>query len=252
MNKLKGILAAGGSGSRLQPYTSRYKNKHLVPVSIDMPMIMAPLNTLKEFGCEEVLLITSTENCGAFIDLLKDGSEFGVKMTYKVQKEHDGILGAIKLGKNFVGKDERFITLLGDNYFEFDWSRADLRTIRDCSNFRIFAKYVEQNACDFGVVTDFGLKEKPKNVSSGLISTGCYILPSFIFEVIENFSLSERKEFEIVDALNYVLSTLKDIPVASSVYTLEENEYWQDCGTLEMLSQIRKRLFDKKLANMIK
>lgn len=237
---MKGILLCGGKGTRLEPYTSFYKNKHLVHVLLDTPMVMLPLKTLKDFGVKDVLLITSDENCGLFAEILKDGSHLGFNITYKVQKEADGILGAIKLAKDFLKGEERFITVLGDNFHKLDWNRSDLNDIKKYSYFRIFTKPVKGNASDYGILTEFGIVEKPK-IKDGNAVTGLYILPTKIYEYINNFNKSLRGEFEITDLLNHI-QTINKMDIKSVNYVMSENEQWIDCGSHNKLSEIREQI----------
>jgi len=238
---MKGVLLCGGKGTRLEPYTSYYGNKHLVQVSIDVPMVMLPLKTLKDFGVTDLLLITSDENCGMFTELLKDGSHLGFNITYKVQREPDGILGALKLAKDFLKGEERFITVLGDNFHKLDWTRKDLNDISRYSYFRIFTKPVVGTASDYGVITDDGIVEKPKYLKDGNAVTGLYILPTTLFEYVETFKKSARNEFEITDLLNSIIKRNK-MTVKSVNYEMNDNEYWLDCGSGNNLESIRETL----------
>lgn len=238
---MKGVLLCGGKGTRLQPYTNYYKNKHLVQVLLDTPMLMLPLKTMKDFGVKEILLITSDENCGMFTELLKDGSHLGFDITYKVQKEPDGILGAIKLAKDFLKGEQRFLTVLGDNFHKFDWSRKDLKDIIKYSYFRLFVKPVKGNAFDYGIITEDGIIEKPKYVKDGNAVTGLYILPTTIYDYIDTFSKSARGEFEITELNNAIISRNK-MNVENVIYEMNENELWLDCGSNNNLKQIRESL----------
>jgi len=252
---MKGIILCGGSGSRLEPLTTQYGNKHLVPIYPDYPMVCSPINTLKQMGCKEILIITSSDNCGQFVNLLKGGKHLDLDITYKIQPENDGILGALKLAKNFVGNSERFVVILGDNHFELDFTRNDLQTICNTSYFRLFTKYVKKDASRFGVVTDKGIVEKPKHLKDGNVVTGLYIYPNEIFYTIDGFKKSIRGEYEITDLNNFIMSKMvNDMPIESHLYKLNNNEFWSDCGTIETMNLVRKRMlkqppYDNILSN---
>lgn len=195
---MKGVILAGGNGSRLFPST-KVINKHLLPV-YNRPMILYPLETLKESGVHDILIITSMHNAGDFMRLLGSGSEYGVKLTYKIQDGSGGIAQALGLAESFCGQDSMAV-ILGDNIFVDDFSE-DVMQFRGGA--KIFTKKVEDPE-RFGVVEidQNGLvqsiEEKPIVPRSDLAQTGFYLYDSKVFELIRDIVPSQRGELEITD-----------------------------------------------------
>jgi glucose-1-phosphate thymidylyltransferase len=228
---LKGVVLAGGSGSRLSPLT-RVTNKHLLPV-YDQPMIFYPLQTLREMGCREVMVVVGGRSVGDVLELLHDGSEVGLALTYRYQRGALGIAHAIGLTRDFVGTDPVAV-VLGDNIV-----RGSLRDFaKDFASDQSFeAGAVLKEVPDperFGVA-EFdrhgrlvGFEEKPARPKSSLIPIGVYFFRSSVFDVIRTLRPSARGEFEITDLLNHYLAT------GSLVHTVFQGE-WQDAGTIEAL-----------------
>lgn len=212
---LKGVILAGGNGARLRPLTY-VANKHLLPV-YDKPMIYYPLSTLKELGCEDILIITGGEHIGKFIELLGDGSAFGVKLTYRIQREAGGIAQALSLAEDFV--NEQFAVMLGDNIFEFA-----VEAPKKCG---LVLKEVPDPE-RFGVYFDGEIKEKPKNPKSNKVVTGLYFYTKEIFDFIKKLKPSKRGELEITDVNNWVLNNLE-------CNTTEYKGFWSDAGTFDSL-----------------
>ncbi len=199
----KGVILAGGIGTRLSPLT-KVTNKHLLPV-YNLPMIYYPLNTLVQSGIDEIMIITGKEHCGSFIELL--GSEFnGVSLTYRVQERAGGIAEGVGLCKNFIGDDD-FAVLLSDNIFEDKFDFSDFR--KKGEGARVYFKQVD-NPQQFGVARiDNGrlveLIEKPKEYISDLAQTGLYLYDNTVFDVINKLKPSGRGELEITDVNNAYL-----------------------------------------------
>lgn len=227
---LKGVVLAGGSGSRLFPLTL-VTNKHLLPV-YDRPMIYYPLATLKEMGCREVMVIVGGRSVGDVLELLHDGSDVGVDLTYRYQRGALGIAHAIGLARDFAGQDPIAI-VLGDNIvhgslceFADRFVRSDahagavLKEVRDPERFG-----VAEFAPDGRVV---GFEEKPLHPKSSLIPVGVYLFRPSVFDVIHTLKPSARGEFEITDLLNHYLAR------GELLHTVLEGE-WQDAGTIEAL-----------------
>jgi glucose-1-phosphate thymidylyltransferase len=195
---MKGVILAGGTGSRLFPST-KVINKHLLPV-YNRPMILYPLETLKESGIQDILIITSQHNAGDFMRLLGSGSEYGVRLTYKIQDGSGGIAQALGLAESFVG-DNNMAVILGDNIFRDNFSEDVLQFK---SGAKIFTKQVE-DAERFGVVEidQNGLvqsiEEKPVVPKSNLAQTGFYLYDSKVFDTIRELEPSQRGELEITD-----------------------------------------------------
>jgi glucose-1-phosphate thymidylyltransferase len=228
---LKGVVLAGGSGSRLFPLTL-VTNKHLLPV-YNRPMIFYPLAALKEMGCREVMVVVGGRSVGDILELLHDGSEVGLDLTYRYQREALGIAHAIGLVRDFAGTDPIAI-VLGDNVmhgslrdfadrFVADTSReagAVLKQVPDPQRFGV----AELDAD--GLL--LGFEEKPSTPKSDLIPIGVYFFRPSVFEVIDRLRPSARGEFEITDLLNHYLA------IGSLAHTVFEGE-WQDAGTIEAL-----------------
>jgi glucose-1-phosphate thymidylyltransferase len=228
---LKGVLLAGGSGSRLFPLTV-VTNKHLLAV-YDRPMIFYPLQTLREMGCREVLVVVGGRSVGDILELLHDGSDMGLSLTYRYQRGALGIAHAIGLARDFAGQDP-IAVVLGDNIvhgtlrdfadrFEADLAMeagAILKKVSDPERFGVAELDGEGRMV--------GFEEKPKRPKSNLIPIGIYLFRSSVFDVIDTLTPSARGEFEITDLLNHYLAA------GSLAHTVFEGE-WQDAGTPEAL-----------------
>ncbi len=223
---MKGIILAGGTGSRLYPLT-KVTNKHLLPV-YDKPMIYYPLNTLINAGIDEIMIVSGRGHAGHFLELLGSGAEFGVRITYEIQEEAGGIAQALNLAKDFAD-DGSIAVILGDNIFQ-DNVRDDV------SNFSggamIFLKEVP-DAHRFGVAEldvdkVIGIEEKPKAPKSNYAVTGLYMYDSRVFDVIRTLKPSGRGELEITDVNNYYIAE------GQMGYKVLEG-YWSDAGTFESL-----------------
>jgi len=228
---LKGVVLAGGSGSRLFPLTL-VTNKHLLPV-YDRPMIFYPLAVLKEMGCREVMVVVGGRSVGDVLELLHDGSDVGLDLTYRYQRGALGIAHAIGLTRDFVGADPVAV-VLGDNIV-----RGSLRDFVDrfVGDPSVEAGAVLKEVPDperFGVAELdgngrlIGFEEKPARPKSSLIPIGVYFFRPSVFDVIGNLRPSARGEFEITDLLNHYLAA------GSLAHTVFEGE-WQDAGTIEAL-----------------
>lgn len=227
---LKGVVLAGGSGSRLFPLTL-VTNKHLLPV-FDRPMIYYPLAALKEMGCQEVLVVVGGRSVGDILELLHDGSDIGLSLTYRYQRGALGIAHAIGLAREFAGEDPIAI-VLGDNIlhgslraFANRFEAADvgagavLKQVPDPERFGV-AEFD-----DAGHIV--GFEEKPEKPKSNLIPIGVYFFRPSVFGVIDRLTPSARGEFEITDLLNHYLK-------GSSLMHTEFEGGWQDAGTIEAL-----------------
>lgn len=228
---LKGVVLAGGSGSRLLPLTL-VTNKHLLPV-YDRPMIFHPLAALREMGCREVMVVVGGRSVGDVLELLHDGSEVGLDLTYRYQRGALGIAHAIGLTRDFVGADPVAV-VLGDNIV-----RGSLREFADdfVANPSFEAGVVLKDVPDperFGVAELdgngrlVGFEEKPARPKSSLIPIGVYYFRPSVFEVIPTLRQSARGEFEITDLLNHYLAA------GSLAHTVFDGE-WHDAGTIESL-----------------
>ena len=200
---MKGIVLAGGTGSRLFPLT-KVTNKHLLPVGY-APMLWHPVWKLKQAGIEEILIVTGTEHMGDVVRCLGSGKDFGCRFTYKVQDEAGGIAQALGLAENFVGGDSVCV-ILGDNIFQDDLT-GDVEAFRkQGQGARILLKPV-QDPQRYGVAElngdkVIGIEEKPKEPKSNLSVTGIYFYDGTVFDIIRTVKPSGRGEMEITDVNN--------------------------------------------------
>lgn len=228
---MKGVILAGGTGSRLYPCT-RVTNKHLLPI-YDKPMIYYPLRTLSKAGLEDILIVTGKEDAGDFLNLLGSGKEFGVNLTVTLQEEAGGIAQALNLAKNYVGNQDMTV-ILGDNIIEEDISKYLQEFRKQKEGARIFLKGVPyEDAKRFGcaVIKDDKVayvEEKPKEPKSTLAMVGLYMFDSKIFEIIKNLKPSARGELEITDAI-------RDYVKNGNCYYSNLKGFWSDAGTFDSL-----------------
>ena len=230
---MKGIILAGGRGSRLFPVT-RVVCKQLLPV-YDKPMIYYPLTTLMLAGIKEMLIISTPADTPRFEELLGDGSQWGIKLTYKVQTEPRGLADAFRLGKDFIA-DDSVAMVLGDNiFFGADFGRIMRDAASNNSGATVFAIQVRDPE-RFGVV-EFGdsgeplaIVEKPEQPKSQFAVTGLYFYDNSVIDVAADLKPSERGELEITDINKHYLANdnLK-------VTRLPRGMAWLDTGTHESL-----------------
>ncbi len=229
MKNMKGVITAGGLGTRLRPIT-RITNKHLLPV-YKKPMILYPLETLRRSGIEEIMIVCGREHAGHFMNFLGSGKEHGVKLSYAVQDRDDGgIADALRYAEDFADGGS-IAMILGDNIFEQDFKKA-VEKFR--SGTAIFLKKVP-DAERFGTpVFDrtktkiLKIVEKPKRPASPYADVGFYLFDNRIFDIIRTLSPSGRGELEIVDATNEYIK--------KGEYTFElVKGFWSDAGTFDTL-----------------
>jgi glucose-1-phosphate thymidylyltransferase len=238
---MKGIILAGGTGSRLQPLT-KVTSKQLLPV-YDRPMIMHPLETLLKASIRDILIIVAPDHAGDFLKLLGSGKEYGARFTYEIQDKPEGLAQAFLIGSSFIGKDNVCL-ILGDNIFEDDFSKS-IKKFR--SGAQIYVKKVS-DPHRFGVVkVDKKMKaieiiEKPKHFISNFVQTGIYLYDNQVVRAVRNQKPSERGELEITDLNNWYL---KRGELKVEVVKGE----WVDAGTFDSLfkaSQLGYRKSRKK------
>ncbi len=230
---MKGIILAGGSGSRLSPSTNSI-NKHLLAV-YDKPMIYYPLSILMLAGIKEILIISTPEDLSRFEKLLGDGTSFGITLSYKSQEEPNGIPEAFILGEQFIGKDQ--VTLiLGDNIFYGQGLTNILRkAIHSHSGATVFG-YRVKDPERFGVV-EFNerqkvvsLEEKPEEPKSDFAVTGLYVYDNEVIKIAKRLNFSERGELEITDVnKKYLEKGRLDVELLGRGFA------WLDAGTHEAL-----------------
>jgi len=227
---MKGIILAGGTGSRLHPLT-QVTNKHLLPVG-RMPMINHAVQRLTEAGIRDIMVITGTEHMGHIVSLLGSGESFNCNLTYRVQERPDGIAGAIRLCRSFVGNDD-FAVILGDNIFEKGLENHVKKFMErdesvECS--LLFKKVHDPNRFGVGRFDSDGklveLIEKPKSPPSDLACVGFYLYSSNAFQKIDELVPSPRGELEVTDLNQWYVSK------GTADYT-EQEGWWTDAGTFE-------------------
>lgn len=235
---MKGIILAGGAGSRLHPLT-KVTSKQLLPV-YDKPMIYYPMETLIEGGIKEILVISDPHNIGNFVRLLGSGKDFGIKISYEVQDKPEGIAQAFLIAENFIG-DDNVTLILGDNLFvgDGDFLRDAIRTFE--SGGRVFAKEVN-DPNRYGVVefdkdkSVISIEEKPKEPKSNFAVTGLYIYDNSVIAKTKGLKPSARGELEITDINNLYLA---DGSLDVKIY----EHYWLDTGTFDSLLEAGNKIY---------
>lgn len=230
MQPLRGIVLAGGKGSRLGELT-KVTNKHLLPVG-PWPMVYHPLKKLTGAGIQDILLVSGTEHMGDFVELLGSGKDYGCRLTYRVQDEAGGIAQALGLAELFAF-NSRTVVILGDNIFGSplkslvdeanqhpDWAWIALKQVPDPGRYGVAEMKGKQ------VV---GIEEKPKQPKSDFAVAGIYVYPSDVFQVIKTLKPSARGELEITDVNRYYLE-------AGRMGASFLDDYWTDAGTPESLA----------------
>jgi glucose-1-phosphate thymidylyltransferase len=235
---MKGIVLAGGTGSRLFPLT-KVTNKHLLPVG-RRPMIYYPIEKFVGAGIEEILIVTGVEHMGDVVGLLGSGKEFGCRFTYRVQDEAGGIAQALDLARHFVHGDSCAV-ILGDNIFEDSIAEEVKAFEKQGKGSRILLKEVNDPQ-RFGVAEIkgdrvVGIEEKPKKPKSGWAVTGIYFYDSEVFDVIRTLKPSRRGELEITDVNNYYIQQ-------GTLSYGKLHGWWSDAGTFESLARVN-RLIDE-------
>ncbi|KKH16915.1 sugar phosphate nucleotidyltransferase [Methanosarcina mazei] len=223
---MKGVILAGGTGSRLYPLT-KVTNKHLLPV-YDKPMIYYPMETLISAGIKDIMIVSGKGHAGHFLELLGSGVDHGVHFTYEIQEKAGGIAQALSLAEDFVDGDNVTV-ILGDNIFQ-DNIKKDVANFNDGA--KIFLKEVP-DAYRFGVAElqgekVIGIEEKPREPKTNFAVTGLYIYESNVFDAVKTLKPSGRGELEITDVNNYYIH--KGI----MEYGVLEG-FWSDAGTFESL-----------------
>jgi glucose-1-phosphate thymidylyltransferase len=226
---MKGIILAGGAGTRLHPLT-KITSKQLLPV-YDRPMVFYPLQTLLDAGIKEILFIIAPQNAGDFLKLLGSGKEFGAKFTYEIQDRPEGLAQAFLIGRDFIGEDN-VAMILGDNIFEDNFSQVIKRFK---SGAQIFAKKVSDPE-RFGVVAfdkqkrAITIQEKPKKFISPYAITGLYLYDRQVSAIAQGLKPSNRGELEITDLHN---AYLKKGELSVDVI----RGRWFDAGTFDSLAE---------------
>jgi glucose-1-phosphate thymidylyltransferase len=227
---MKGVVLAGGTGSRLNPLT-RVTNKHLLPV-YDKPMVYYPIQTLVNAGIQEILLVTGGKNAGEFLRLLGNGRDFGLKhINYTYQEGEGGIAEALGLAEHFAD-GQPVCVILGDNIIENNVRHAVENFKKQSCGAKILLKEV-QDAERFGVVEIRGnrvvsIEEKPRNPKSNYAVIGIYLYDATVFQKIRRLKPSGRGELEITDVNNFYVEE------GTLTYEILDG-WWTDAGTFESL-----------------
>ena len=239
---MKGIVLAGGTGSRLFPLT-KITNKHLLPI-FDKPMIYYPIETLVEAGIRDLLIVTGGRNSGDFLRLLANGKEFGLKhINYTYQEGEGGIADALALAEHFA-EGSKICVILGDNIIEGSIAEA----VRDFEQQERGAKILLKQVDDaerFGVaeIKDgriIGIEEKPKKPKSNLAVTGIYMYDQTVFEKTKTLEPSARGELEITDVNNGYIRE------GTMTFSYLQG-WWTDAGTFESLHRAANLVHDTRL-----
>ena len=229
---MKGIILAGGAGTRLHPLTLAM-SKQMIPI-YDKPMIYYPLSTLLYSGINEILIISTPHDLPIFQKLLGDGSHLGCSFSYEVQHHPNGLAQAFIIGEDFIGKDEVCL-ILGDNIFQMK-----IKMLSDCNNINggIIFGYHVQDPERYGVVEfdtknkAISIEEKPKNPKSNYAVPGLYYYDNSVIDVAKGIKPSDRGEFEITDVNKHYLEKSK-----LEVKILSKGSVWLDTGTIKSLMQ---------------
>jgi glucose-1-phosphate thymidylyltransferase len=236
---LRGIILAGGTGSRLMPLT-KVTNKHLLPIG-RKPMIYYPIEKLTSIGIREILIVTGIEHMGDVVSLLGSGKQFDCHFTYKVQDEAGGIAQALGLAENFAQR-QPVVVILGDNVFENNLKDYADRFISQKTGARVLLKQVPTPQ-RFGValLSDdkiIGIEEKPKKPKSDYAIIGIYFYDASVFDVIRELKPSGRGELEITDVNNAYIAKNQ------LAYDILEG-WWTDAGTFESIDRANELVVKK-------
>jgi glucose-1-phosphate thymidylyltransferase len=241
---MKGIVLAGGTGSRLYPLT-RVTNKHLLPI-YNKPMIYYPLQTLVEAGVDDIMIVTGGNNAGDFLRLLRNGKDFGLQqLNFAYQEGEGGIADALRLVEHFA-QGEKVCVILGDNIIEGSVRSAKQNFEKQERGAKVLLKEVPDPE-RFGVpVLENGrivrIEEKPKKPASSFAVVGIYFYDSTVFDRIRTLKPSSRQEYEITDVNN---SYLAEDNLASEIL----EGWWTDAGTFESLWRASNLVREKSMTS---
>ncbi len=240
MDKIKGVILAGGLGKRLYPLT-KITNKHLLPI-FEKPMIYYPIQTLVDAGIEDILIVTGGNHAGEFLRLLGNGKDFGLKhLNYTYQEGEGGIADALSLAEHFA-EDSRIVVILGDNIIENSIKSYVDNFRKQHSGARIILKEVPDperfGVAEFKNKKVVGIQEKPKKPKSKFAVTGIYMYDNQVFKMVKKLKPSRRGELEITDVNNMYLEKK-----ALSYDVLKG--WWTDSGTFDSLLRANNLVANK-------
>jgi glucose-1-phosphate thymidylyltransferase len=247
---MKGIILAGGSGTRLHPITKGI-SKQLMPI-YDKPMVYYPLSTLMQAGIKDILIITTPHDQSAFKNLLGDGSDWGINLSYEVQPSPDGLAQAFIIGEEFIGSD-KVALVLGDNIFHGNELDESLKACTDPDGGIVFA-YQVSDPERYGVVEFdndmkvLSIEEKPANPKSSFAVVGLYFYDNDVVEIAKTIKPSERGELEITSVNEEYLKRGK-----LQVTPLNDGDVWLDTGTIDSLTDATDyvRVLQKRTGQII-
>ncbi|WPV00243.1 glucose-1-phosphate thymidylyltransferase RfbA [Mucilaginibacter sp. cycad4] len=247
---MKGIILAGGSGTRLYPIT-RAISKQLMPI-YDKPMIYYPLSVLMQADIKEILIITTAEDNPGFKRLLGDGSELGCKFEYAIQEKPNGLAQAFVIGEQFIG-DDKVALILGDNIFYGTGFNELIRSFNDVEGAAIFAYHVADPE-RYGVVefdaefTALSIEEKPLQPKSKFAVPGLYFYDNSVIQIAKDLEPSPRGEYEITDVNKFYLEQGN-----LHVGVMDKGTAWLDTGTFDSLSDATEyvRVIEKRQSTKI-
>lgn len=234
---MKGVILAGGTGTRMRPLT-QIMNKHMLPIG-KYPMIHYAIQKMADAGIRDILLVIGKQSAGLYIDYLGSGDKWEVSLTYKIQEEAGGIAQALALAEGFIPSGERMLVLLGDNLFEDDLTPYIQQYTAQKQGAMVLLKEV-RDPKRYGVAVIEGdkinrIEEKPENPLSPYAVTGIYMYGSDVFEVIRTLNPSKRGELEITDVNNVYAAE------GSLQYDMLKG-WWTDAGTHASLHEAILRL----------
>lgn len=237
---MKGVILAGGTGTRLRPLTQMI-NKHLLPVG-KHPMIYYAIEKLRDAQIDDILIVTGKQSAALYTRFCGNGSQWQVKLTYKIQDEAGGIAEALGLAEGFIPNGEKFVVLLGDNLFDDDLKPYVTQFEQQKEAAKILLKEVSDPK-RYGVPTLANgkiveIQEKPSDPKSNYCVTGIYMYHSDVFDLIKHIKPSARGELEITDVNNrYAIDGQLTYNILS--------DWWTDAGTFESLYEASQHLINK-------
>lgn len=245
---MRGILLAGGTGSRLYPLT-KCINKHLLPIC-GKPMAQWNIEKFVDAGIKDILIVSGQEQCGSIIQQFGDGSELNCNLTYKVQTKAGGIAQALGLAKDFV-RDEPMCVILGDNIFSMslkdevrnfrDGARIFLKKVPDPSRYGVASVHRKISLTTKNQIIVDSIEEKPKEPKSEFAVTGIYFYDSRVFDIIADIKPSARGELEITDVNNYYIAMNE-----MTAFIMDDDEFWSDAGTFASYDYVNKEFHERE------